>query len=95
MMVDRRNDSKAQVEGFQMTNLVPIGMRRPGSCEKAERHGHDPAFRRSNFGFLHLSESPLMARKRSLPMSVLAPLTGVDRTSIRPVEFDMNDPIRT
>jgi hypothetical protein len=29
MMVDRRNDSKAQVEGFQMTNLVPIGMRCP------------------------------------------------------------------
>jgi hypothetical protein len=40
MMVDRRNDSKAQVESLQMTDLVPIGMRRLGSCEKAERHGH-------------------------------------------------------
>jgi hypothetical protein len=28
-------------------------------------------------------------------MSAIAPLMGVDRTSIRPVEIDANDPNRT
>src|SRR3981189_967232 len=38
--------------------------------------------------------SPEVAQGRSLRMSALAPLLGVERTSIRPVEIDANDPNR-